>query len=136
MTRPPPRSTRTDTLVPYTTLFRARGVHCRPHPCINLGLSLLHEQAHFFGENRAEDPRPDAFFSPCSRRHVAVDGCGMLCWGHDPASSVLNSFLHGGGERLPCRRCPEYGGFQQLFLREVLDIIRLNQVQQDRKSVI
>src|SRR3546814_18798940 len=27
MTRPPPRSTRTDTLFPYTTLFRSPGSH-------------------------------------------------------------------------------------------------------------
>src|SRR3546814_2537176 len=29
MIRPPPRSTRTDTLLPYTTLFRSGGVHDR-----------------------------------------------------------------------------------------------------------
>src|SRR3546814_3717734 len=28
MIRPPPRSTRTDTLFPYTTLFRSRDVRC------------------------------------------------------------------------------------------------------------
>src|SRR3546814_19350209 len=28
MIRPPPRSTRTDTLFPYTTLFRSTGGHC------------------------------------------------------------------------------------------------------------
>src|SRR3546814_1611553 len=34
MTRRPPRSTRTDTLFPYTTLFRSRSRrnHRRPHP--------------------------------------------------------------------------------------------------------
>src|SRR3546814_10751266 len=30
MIRRPPRSTRTDTLFPYTTLFRSHGIHC-PH---------------------------------------------------------------------------------------------------------
>src|SRR3546814_6280721 len=31
MIRLPPRSTRTDTLFPYTTLFRSIGKHARPH---------------------------------------------------------------------------------------------------------
>src|SRR3546814_13036518 len=31
MIRLPPRSTRTDTLFPYTTLFRSVGVSCEPH---------------------------------------------------------------------------------------------------------
>src|SRR3546814_18888599 len=43
MIRRPPRSTRTDTLVPYTTLFRSadierrrqRGRHIRPRPDVN-----------------------------------------------------------------------------------------------------
>src|SRR3546814_5352005 len=32
MIRRPPRSTRTDTLFPYTTLFRSRGSHRPPEP--------------------------------------------------------------------------------------------------------
>src|SRR3546814_7850571 len=31
MIRRPPRSTRTDTLFPYTTVFRSRGWQCRTH---------------------------------------------------------------------------------------------------------
>src|SRR3546814_7315932 len=39
MIRPPPRSTRTDTLFPYTTLFRSRGVllHVQPGRAVRLG---------------------------------------------------------------------------------------------------
>src|SRR3546814_8188440 len=33
MIRRPPRSTRTDTLFPYTTLFRSLGGQVRPRPC-------------------------------------------------------------------------------------------------------
>src|SRR3546814_9050994 len=33
MIRRPPRSTRTDTLFPYTTLFRSRGTGCSPGAC-------------------------------------------------------------------------------------------------------
>src|SRR3546814_1355462 len=34
MIRRPPRSTRTDTLFPYTTLFRSRGLRGEAHPCV------------------------------------------------------------------------------------------------------
>src|SRR3546814_7195696 len=36
MIRPPPRSTRTDTLFPYTTLFRSAGEQCRFLPAKTL----------------------------------------------------------------------------------------------------
>src|SRR3546814_16809296 len=41
MIRRPPRSTRTDTLFPYTTLFRSRkcGIHLHPHP-VGLGFDV------------------------------------------------------------------------------------------------
>src|SRR3546814_2741721 len=37
MIRRPPRSTRTDTLFPYTTLFRSLTASFRPLPALNLG---------------------------------------------------------------------------------------------------
>src|SRR3546814_3463753 len=37
MIRRPPRSTRTDTLFPYTTLFRSRGRTAQPAPARNRG---------------------------------------------------------------------------------------------------
>src|SRR3546814_13239577 len=41
MIRPPPRSTRTDTLFPYTTLFRSDTAHARwPHACRARGEGL------------------------------------------------------------------------------------------------
>src|SRR3546814_12771584 len=37
MIRPPPRSTRTDTLLPYTTLFRSAATTASPNCCIYSG---------------------------------------------------------------------------------------------------
>src|SRR3546814_7757933 len=42
MLRRPPRSTRTDTLFPYTTLFRSR---CRQRPVVELGEDLVDRRA-------------------------------------------------------------------------------------------
>src|SRR3546814_1889215 len=48
MIRRPPRSTRTDTLFPYTTLFRSRAsqwlASAPPHPLPSQGRELLQEQ--------------------------------------------------------------------------------------------
>src|SRR3546814_7539038 len=42
MIRRPPRSTRTDTLFPYTTLFRSRAGICYRRDCLNPPPSLLY----------------------------------------------------------------------------------------------
>src|SRR3546814_6306371 len=49
MTRPPPRSTRTDTLFPYTTLFRSPGGAVRGQP---------DAARHAAGRRRGDRPRP------------------------------------------------------------------------------
>src|SRR3546814_4462182 len=43
MIRRPPRSTRTDTLFPYTTLFRSRRLDRRPHPARRVVQRLVPE---------------------------------------------------------------------------------------------
>src|SRR3546814_1357295 len=62
MIRRPPRSTRTDTLFPYTTLFRSR---CRPRSggrarahSYGAGLSIL-EHRRFHGHRGSRGPSPD-----------------------------------------------------------------------------
>src|SRR3546814_1167663 len=45
MIRRPPRSTRTDTLFPYTTLFRSAGYHPGPHRGIARDLTLRRRPA-------------------------------------------------------------------------------------------
>src|SRR3546814_20325258 len=57
MIRRPPRSTRTDTLFPYTTLFRSRGHRARLRPDARLRHSDADRQADLLG---AEDlPQTD-----------------------------------------------------------------------------
>src|SRR3546814_7306979 len=56
MTRPPPRSTRTDTLLPYPTLFRSPPIRARD---LGKGLLLIED----FGDVRLRetmDARPEA----------------------------------------------------------------------------
>src|SRR3546814_20810638 len=51
MIRPPPRSTRTDTLFPYTTLFRSPAFWCAPFrewPDEAWSLNLVHSQTPLF----------------------------------------------------------------------------------------
>src|SRR3546814_10739637 len=69
MIRRPPRSTRTDTLFPYTTLFRSRARHCRagsrPDRCLfrhreeiqkeMSGLLARYERLVANGELRSEE---------------------------------------------------------------------------------
>src|SRR3546814_13232866 len=70
MTRPPPRSTRTDTLLPYTTLFRAywaclcRRVHKRE----GRSSRRSDQPAHGREVRRGHDLRPASAQSP-SRHH-------------------------------------------------------------------
>src|SRR3546814_6375626 len=46
MIRRPPRSTRTDTLFPYTTLFRSARQAFRRRACLNSGTFGLHSSAN------------------------------------------------------------------------------------------
>src|SRR3546814_9704629 len=65
MIRRPPRSTRTDTLFPYTTLFRS-GRHGRgPH------LSLLQQQGSHRGRGRKTRPRILPDHAPRSEEHTS-----------------------------------------------------------------
>src|SRR3546814_8825885 len=65
MIRRPPRSTRTDTLFPYTTLFRSyRGQHQGYGPCPSC--------------RRTRSPRPDPSRSDQDRREQLSRGVGSL----------------------------------------------------------
>src|SRR3546814_10696290 len=66
MIRRPPRSTRTDPLVPYTTLFRSKLVQ-------NHGLAV--DVGQFYADDRAARDRGDA---RGKRRHIAGNVVGKL----------------------------------------------------------
>src|SRR3546814_5677419 len=68
MIRRPPRSTRTDTLFPYTTLFRSEAVHTlqvRRHQVLGqreiAGLSAFLETDAHLDEEGARGERPEGF---------------------------------------------------------------------------
>src|SRR3546814_11953133 len=54
MIRRPPRSTRTDTLFPYTTLFRSRQVSCKVVECIDIDrIAQRRQRQHVAMDQRA-----------------------------------------------------------------------------------
>src|SRR3546814_14890559 len=77
MIRRPPRSTRTDTLFPYTTLFRAQGV----------GIS---------GKNAIIMPHPDAVATD----FWPYDGSEAYAFLHN-CDTDGNQIVEGGGDALP-----------------------------------
>src|SRR3546814_4025481 len=68
MIRRPPRSTRTDTLFPYTTLFRSHSV----------GQQLLHRhEVHIHGGVRSSRRGPVHASSNSASRRQCCDGCEL-----------------------------------------------------------
>src|SRR3546814_19872142 len=83
MIRRPPRSTRTDTLFPYTTLFRSRGRR-NPRPLARPGRQNLRHPCHV-PEGAAARPPPPGFLSPCLTGVIPM---------HDPAlKQQLDAYL-------------------------------------------
>src|SRR3546814_2760787 len=81
MIRRPPRSTRTDTLFPYTTLFRSWGALGAAEFCFHA--------ARQYGLDRRQ--RQHAQPSPCAAEHAgSADG---LCTGHPRRSEEHTSEL-------------------------------------------
>src|SRR3546814_20882607 len=88
MIRRPPRSTRTDTLFPYTTLFRSEARHGRTlaeAAAISGALTLLTNIVMAWNTHamqRAIDRRPDGSFperhlahiAPVAHRHINMQG--------------------------------------------------------------
>src|SRR3546814_18625472 len=100
MIRRPPRSTRTDTLFPYTTLFRSDRAHLDPMP-----LRIAHElrggvQAHRLRiEDAAREDRGMMAFQP--RRHIDELGEGLgMAFGNAVTAETPDMFetsRHGVG---------------------------------------
>src|SRR3546814_7600275 len=71
MIRRPPRSTRTDTLFPYTTLFRSRASRCQPSVSAPRPRSVSPTSpstSNASSTGRAEWPRPDRATPEGTRR--------------------------------------------------------------------
>src|SRR3546814_17010414 len=80
MLRRPPRSTRTDTLFPYTTLFRSVFSHAAASGLSDLGLDRAH-RAFAFLETHAWDRDGGGWFHRLRRSGPPVD-CAKDCYDH------------------------------------------------------
>src|SRR3546814_14541990 len=96
MRRRPPRSTRTDTLVPYTTLFRSHDLQPQEEVQELLGLATVHLLPQRAGAadlvlpsklaNMLASGRPVvAGAAPGSDLAIEVDGCGIAVEPENPA---------------------------------------------------
>src|SRR3546814_9550165 len=70
MIRRPPRSTRTDTLFPYTTLFRSHATQCAPHLVRGQKMNGPRRMFHREGK-RFCNPRPDRLVRRRSEEHTS-----------------------------------------------------------------
>src|SRR3546814_7572382 len=80
MIRRPPRSTRTDTLFPYTTLFRSHGI-ARPDRCADAGTADLDARRPAYRARRQMDAaarlrrlvrRPESAFRPALNAPASI----------------------------------------------------------------
>src|SRR3546814_16291087 len=120
MIRPPPKSTRTDTLFPYTTLFRSD----------DLATEELHRLDHHLGGQRvrggAERELVDALVDPALHAGDAVVGVA----GDDAAPRGPLLYLLGRGPRDPLGPLGQAGR-----LRDVGESVE-GQRRVDRRSVV
>src|SRR3546814_16721072 len=93
MLRLPPRSTRTDTLFPYTTLFRSK-LAGLPSPVITSATDGTHSPGSIHGSGHALDLR-------CRERNACIKWAGILKQALGPGYDVMfedwggaNNHLH------------------------------------------
>src|SRR3546814_3521578 len=83
MIRRPPRSTRTDTLLPYTTLVRSSAGHAVDHRgrCAGGRGAGLHGPLHLHAARRASSIPPSATRPKIGRAHVCtpVTNAHLVC---------------------------------------------------------
>src|SRR3546814_10861687 len=77
MIRRPPRSTRTDTLFPYTTLCRSRIVHCRRN-CLVCSDALLRKPAGWAAAAHYATKRSDEHTSEL--QSLMRNSSAVFCW--------------------------------------------------------
>src|SRR3546814_4203718 len=107
MIRRPPRSTRTDTLVPYTTLFRSRGyetpIYRRPPDLVDVDLGQFSETLK---GKRIRGKVQGTSFVPYDDRAAieagALAGRGLeIAWAADPVEFFFLQVQGSGRIRLP-----------------------------------
>src|SRR3546814_20442539 len=98
MIRRPPRSTRTDTLFPYTTLFRSQADRVAGDRIAEAGMKLLGHRSAADDVARLDDPYLQTRFRGIEGADEAVvagtDDEGVIGFGHetsDRKSTRLNS---------------------------------------------
>src|SRR3546814_7760420 len=105
MIRRPPRSTRTDTLFPYTTLFRSDAIKRNLKP--PMGALSQYKQ------NGAESD-PDAMYRALVLYWTAVRDTFPDAWGKPPSQSRL---MHSAGIRAMAARSEEHTSELQSLMR-------------------
>src|SRR3546814_2596425 len=105
MIRRPPRSTRTDTLFPYTTLFRSVG----------RGVALEYFARRREGAKRLRLPRSCFLFQRCGRSRL------LKKWFYRPESASSRLRVKQLARRLCLDRCPDSRAnrtYQEQMMRE------------------
>src|SRR3546814_8998485 len=124
MIRRPPRSTRTDTLFPYTTLFRSLRAHAHSHP----GAVMEHRYIALLSGaddagRAAADPTASALLDAGMQRLVSTDRVHVFAEPGTPARSLservvlIGHLLPKHAEQLGCLTSSQYDAsvFQQLL---------------------
>src|SRR3546814_1497635 len=93
MIRLPPRSTLTDTLLPYTTLFRSLGVPCG-HACRQVYRWMRHRDIFNLDRRYPFAARLDDVLAAIGNRQVTVGAdCGDIAGRSEEHTSELQSLM-------------------------------------------
>src|SRR3546814_11141458 len=98
MVRRPPRSTRTDTLVPYTTLFRSTWRHQLPHFSDRFRC-IAPDQRGYRGSSKPQDAEsytPDKLIADIFALADAMDIADFTIVGHDWGGAIAWGVALGG----------------------------------------
>src|SRR3546814_11762776 len=92
MIRRPPRSTRTDTLFPYTTLFRSHGAHGLPVVRFVAVLYLVDLMARFTSGRKRKGAKGIKRIAPKLDGTSSLSDLTLIYCGKDEVGQTLRSF--------------------------------------------
>src|SRR3546814_8456340 len=124
MLRRPPRSTRTDTLFPYTTLFRSRGESVE-----------ITGHADRIGSD-ADNDRMSAARARNVRRYIegrGIDGQVIVAEGHGEREPLVECEREQGAALVACTRSEEQTSEIQSLMRYSYDVFCLTQKKNSKK---